>query len=605
MTYDKKNSENNAICGIAFWFDETAMVIFWEWNYWRFSTSNFIVEVTTFDTTWKAISRENIFMLSRTWNQFTVWTRAVEKVPIDDDQTTNIQQALPFVKTNTVMKQVISKKLLDELQDETIRLENEKLNITDFQKQTAIYASSSTWNDSYAITLDPIPTSLISLKWVIYFLSDIWNTWSATLNINSLWAKVIKKLHDQDLETWDIEASQKVWVVYNSINDVFEMISQTAIINVEVNKTVSVFITWENITQYDALYLHTDWKVYKTDSTNLAKMNFIWIATETISIWLNIKVNTLWVSNFSSWLTIWATYYPNNVVTNANLTQLVTDNESEWVWITWATWWSWYRTAHYMKFTTWNKAITLTSAKIWYHMVSSQNQWWRYYYVSARILADNAWVPNKASVIWQLSTYQAFADTQNTTSSYTATWSISLSANTTYWLDAMVYFDAYIVWTTYIKVLYKNVKVSWNIHWTENLRTAWPYVEDTNDLYYDITFADWNVLWNISTNPPLLNIVPIWNAIATDKLFLLSNWLKSQALITPTVWASPYTYKNITWKQIIVSITWWTTSLIQISRDNSTFYQVWTVSNIEVVLWINDYLKITYTVAPVLKIFTF
>jgi hypothetical protein len=33
------------------------------------------------------------------------------------------------------MKQVISKKLLDELQDETIRLENEKLNITTFNQE--------------------------------------------------------------------------------------------------------------------------------------------------------------------------------------------------------------------------------------------------------------------------------------------------------------------------------------------------------------------------------------------------------------------------------------------------------------------------------------
>jgi hypothetical protein len=96
----------------------------------------------------------------------------------------------------------------------------------EIQKWTVVYWSSSAWNDSYAITLDPVPGALSDLKWEIRFLADVANTWAATLNINSLWAKTIKKANDNDLETGDIEANQIVVVVYNATDDVFEMTSQ-------------------------------------------------------------------------------------------------------------------------------------------------------------------------------------------------------------------------------------------------------------------------------------------------------------------------------------------------------------------------------------------
>jgi hypothetical protein len=109
----------------------------------------------------------------------------------------------------------------------------------------------------------------------------------------------------------------------------------------------------------------------------------------------------------------------------------------------------------------------------------------------------------------------------------------------------------------------------------------------------------------ISTTPGT-NIVPVGIATSATSIQIdtISN-VKSQPLITPTVGASPYTYQNTTGIQSVVSITGGTVSQVAISRDNSTFYQTAGATNTHVVLGVNDYVKITYTVAPTLKVFTF
>jgi hypothetical protein len=54
------------------------------------------------------------------------------------------------------------------------------------------------------------------------------------------------------------------------------------------------------------------WRVYKTDATNTAKINFIWFATNTATTWNNIIVDTSWVSATQTGLTVWSDYYLNN-----------------------------------------------------------------------------------------------------------------------------------------------------------------------------------------------------------------------------------------------------------------------------------------------------
>lgn len=95
------------------------------------------------------------------------------------------------------------------------------------QNSKYTHAVDSSGSDAYAITLTPAITAYADGQ-QFTFKAGTANTGAATLAVNGLAAKVIKKKNDQDLATGDIEAGQKVTVCYDEDNDYFQMMSQTA-----------------------------------------------------------------------------------------------------------------------------------------------------------------------------------------------------------------------------------------------------------------------------------------------------------------------------------------------------------------------------------------
>jgi hypothetical protein len=93
------------------------------------------------------------------------------------------------------------------------------------QNSSYVYAADSVGTDAYAITLSPVPSAYATGQ-VFHFKAGTANTGACTLNVNTLGAKTIKKLHDQDLADNDIEVGQIVTVVYDGTN--FQMQSQVA-----------------------------------------------------------------------------------------------------------------------------------------------------------------------------------------------------------------------------------------------------------------------------------------------------------------------------------------------------------------------------------------
>ena len=85
------------------------------------------------------------------------------------------------------------------------------------------YAADAEASDTYVITLSPAPAALYA-GMTVTFKANTANTGACTLNVNSLGAKSIKKHHDQDPATGDIESGQMVTVVYDGTN--FQMQSQ-------------------------------------------------------------------------------------------------------------------------------------------------------------------------------------------------------------------------------------------------------------------------------------------------------------------------------------------------------------------------------------------
>jgi len=79
------------------------------------------------------------------------------------------------------------------------------------------YVADSAADDDYIVTLDPAPAAYVS-GLNIYFDANTANTGACTLNVNSLGAKSIKKLHDQDPGNNCIEAGSIVHVIYDGIN---------------------------------------------------------------------------------------------------------------------------------------------------------------------------------------------------------------------------------------------------------------------------------------------------------------------------------------------------------------------------------------------------
>lgn len=98
---------------------------------------------------------------------------------------------------------------------------------TGVQNATYTYAADAGASDAYAITLSPAITAYAAGQQFSFYANTA-NTGAASLNVNAVGAKTIKKLNDQDLATGDVEAGQIVTVVYNATDDVFEMISSLA-----------------------------------------------------------------------------------------------------------------------------------------------------------------------------------------------------------------------------------------------------------------------------------------------------------------------------------------------------------------------------------------
>ena len=82
-----------------------------------------------------------------------------------------------------------------------------------------VYAADGGSNDTYVIVLPVAPAAYTDITGLpIAFKANTVNTGAATLNVNTLGAKTIKKNGSEDLEDGDIGAGQIVIVVYDGTN---------------------------------------------------------------------------------------------------------------------------------------------------------------------------------------------------------------------------------------------------------------------------------------------------------------------------------------------------------------------------------------------------
>ena len=343
--------KNDAICTLAFNIALDSMVLFWAWNYNRFSTSNFIVKVSTYDNSWKCIARENILIASRTWNSFVVSSRACEAVPIDDNQTTDIQQSLPFTAWS-IIEQVYSAKIWKEMQDAIILKLDKAWGIMSwnlkFAKSPNIASASTTdlttltWN-SANITWTTTINSFGS--WTAWEKYDLIFDWSLTLT-NS-WNLILPTWANITTAIWDSLTVVCYWLNYWKVIN-YQRYDWSPLVITPWPATRSTFIAWEAITACNAVYIQ-DWSYpdaeqHLNQSSNNADLNLTnWNAFwQTFTTWTNYDTYKLtWVA-FYKWT---RSYDPNVVSATAYLysapwwTLLATSNVTNMS--TGNTWYTW------------------------------------------------------------------------------------------------------------------------------------------------------------------------------------------------------------------------------------------------------------------------
>jgi|GEM_PF-2805185 len=89
---------------------------------------------------------------------------------------------------------------------------------------STVFNDTSAVNDSYGFVTGKITAYTTNMR--ICFKAAVANTDAATLQINSLGAKAIKKKHDEDLVTGDVEVGQYIEAIYDGTY--FQMLSQLA-----------------------------------------------------------------------------------------------------------------------------------------------------------------------------------------------------------------------------------------------------------------------------------------------------------------------------------------------------------------------------------------
>lgn len=121
----------------------------------------------------------------------------------------------PLVTGDIVANQIVS--VVYNSTGPTFQMQSQTAKVRMSQSGAEIFGADAGATDAYAISLTPAITSYVTGQ-MVNFTANTANTGAATLNVNGLGAKTIKKQYNQDLATGDILAGQIVTVVYDGTN---------------------------------------------------------------------------------------------------------------------------------------------------------------------------------------------------------------------------------------------------------------------------------------------------------------------------------------------------------------------------------------------------
>lgn len=180
------------------------------------------------------------------------------------------------------------------------------------------YAADAGSNDTYVITIEGITAYATGQKFS--FKANTINTGAATLNVNSLGAKTIKKNYNSDLADGDIAANQLVEVIYDGtnfqllspVNNTFKGAKVYLSSSVTINNASETLLSW-NAEEYDTDSMHDN-------STNPSRITINTAGKYQI----HSSINFLPAASGRRY----SEFYKNGSVLNGGLTQLITTGAS-------------------------------------------------------------------------------------------------------------------------------------------------------------------------------------------------------------------------------------------------------------------------------------
>lgn len=454
--FKTKNNVQIPIKTTISWSATTAVL---EDGYWALIDSSVSVSNPTrwtlekFDSQGRVIKREIVDITWKSWDIIDI-SRAVESCPFSWDALSHTSTQASFDQWDVLTVSVTSW-MLDDFQNRIKDVEDNKLNISDYQNGTKVYQASSSGNDSYAITLSPAPSSY-QVGMTFKFMADVANTGPATLNVNWLGAKTILKQHDVALWDWDIESGQIITVSYDGTN--FQMDSQVATIpsvnvtwlteNTSVNIAKTVFLAYNEIS----------WNNEKIRGTNLLSVQFWdwsdWDVTISTSVTLvrdmyynNLTIASGWILN-PNWYRIYCTW--TFTIASGWILRRNWNNWTDWAynaqWIGWAalnawsinweTWAAWNGGTWSIAWSPWISANPSYQSNPWANWGTAAYAWW-VWWTSTQWYQYNWFYDPKNFIFLNLFPWIPFAFSNSSyKSSWTAwggCWSQTWSSNYRWW----------------------------------------------------------------------------------------------------------------------------------------------------------------------------
>jgi len=460
------------------------------------------------------------------------------------------------------------------------------------QKQTWVYAAATGAVNTYAITLTPAVTAYAAGQ-KFTFKANLANTGTATLNVNGLGAKTIKKLWGTAiLVSGDIAINQMVEVEYNGTD--FDMQSPVA------NSTQSIdiaYIAWETISAWKPVYISSNWKVYLANLST----TFLWFSKSSWVLDGQIIVSISWIVISSSTLDIWSKYY---LVTPwaiwntwASKTSMTTARYlcASWVvnWKLYVIWWGWASTylqtneEYDPSLNTWSSKANMTTARYgctawvvnnkiyvigwtnWSNLQTNEeydpslNTWSSKANMTTARQSCSAWVVNnkiyvigwKSPLSWVNEEYDPSLNT----------WSSKTSMTTARYDSALwvVNNKIYVIWwhtTTYVQTNeeYDPSLNTWSSKANMTTAREAPFCWYTTNKIYVIWWLAWSIIWVNEEYDPSLNT---WSS-------------KTSMTTAREAWASWV----INWKLYCI---WWYIATYQSTNEEyyiPTAYVSWDIS---------------------------